>query len=194
MTFCKIFRLYYLLILYFLPVLFVACSDRSSHATSQEMTQEPPAVKMTPVEKFDLLEKIFANSNWLVVDGKDSSYFYCSRLGKTNCKVYGYTIAGGDSTQTIVTEIKAAGDSIIAEWPQHPLASYLTMVDTVQALWKDKNDSVYIFRKVDDRGLQVKYPGKANLYIEKTITISSFLVRSKYDYKHGTRLAFENAR
>ena len=38
--------------------------------------------KKAALKEFDALEKIFNNDNYLIVEGKDSSYTYFSRLNK----------------------------------------------------------------------------------------------------------------
>jgi hypothetical protein len=178
-----------------LVIFFISCGDSNNNTTNGETNTAPvpgnEKERDLKLNRFDLLENIFQNNNWLLTNGNDSSYFYCSRLGKTYFKTYQYKIVKGDSVNTTITEMKLASDTIAWLLPQNLMPVYLNNISVTEVVWADKtNLNFYTFQKTDSNNIHIKYPDGSIKNMVKTITLSSFLVRSKYDYLHGTRLAF----
>jgi hypothetical protein len=174
-------------------ILSVSCGNNQNQSTSKQ--KETPAT-VTPVKdsglaKFDLLENIFQNDNWLLINGRDSSFLYCSRLGKAYVKTYHFSMFKGDSINTVITSMQLSGDTITWRLPMDTITLQLKTVTASELIWTGKTGlDIYIFEKTDSNHINIKYPGGSTKKLLKTPTLSSFLVRSKYDYLHGTRLAF----
>jgi hypothetical protein len=181
-----------------LMVIFLAsCNNNNSSTNTEEESTITKAAIVTEKDiksgRFDLLENLFQNENWLVINNNDSSYLYCSRIGRAYFKTYHYKIIKGDSVNTVVTEIKLSADTITWQLPQQSTPVYLNHITSSEAVWADKgNLNFYNFHRVDSNHLYIKYPDGSFKNLAKTITLSAFLVRSKYDYLHGTGLAFDN--
>lgn len=187
-------RLENLFLITVLAILSVGCGNNSAN---NEQNVSAPVPRTSPpkdlrLQRFDLLEKIFQNENWLVVNGNDSSYLYCSRLGEKYFKTYEYKMLKGDSVQTIVSEIKLAADTIAWRISETQAPVYLNKISDAEAVWADyKNLNFFVFHQIDSNHIRLQLSNGESRTLAKTITLSSFLVKSKYDYLHGTRLAFE---
>jgi thioredoxin-related protein len=186
------------LLILLLIIVFASCGNNSNSSSTDETintTPPPPPPQNLKPERFDYLENIFQNENWLMVSGSDSSYFYCSRLGKSYFKIYRYRIYKGDSVNTKITEIKSAADTIVWQALRDSMAIYLSSATPKQAVWANKtNNQFYIFNKVDSNNIHVTYPDGSAENMVKMQTLSAFLVRSRYDYLHGTKLVFNPAK
>ncbi len=146
------------------------------------------------VNDFNLLESVFDNQNYLVVDGKDSSYWYFSRLNNRLIKTYYYKIQKGDSARVETGMMQSdSANSIVWEWKNNKLK--LTGVGRGQASWTSVgSDSVVVsFLKLDQDHIRLQSADSKELVLQKISPLSLFLVRSRYDYQHGTRLAFDTA-
>ncbi|MFT3932919.1 MAG: hypothetical protein QM726_04825 [Chitinophagaceae bacterium] len=180
----------YVAIMVLLVNFFASCENAVSNSSLSKDEK-----KQSPKEKLDSLEKMFGSDNWLAVDGKDSSYFYFSRLSANNFKTYSYRMLKGDSTASVVTEITISGDSILWKLPGKDKQLLLKQVTGNEAVWNEINTvNSYSFSKIDSSKLLMKYSAGNSIELVKTITLSAFLVRSKYDYKNGTHLAFDNSK
>lgn len=174
----------------------VSCSNNNSSLTSNEEIVRSNVAKDSLQTRFNIAENIFQNDNWLLIDGKDSSYLYCSRLSKTFVKTYHFNMFKGDSVNTIITSIQLLGDTIL--W--HPPMDTILLLRLKDAkknklIWADKTGvNIYSFEKSDSNHIVIKYPGRSSRNLVKTPTLSSFLVRSKYDYLHGTKFAFDTTK
>ena len=144
---------------------------------------EQPA-KMTPSEQFDQLEKIFATENWRVVQGTDTNYLYASRLGDLHFNVYGFRIEAGDSAKTLQTTIRFERDSI--RWDWLPGGMVLQQADSSEANWLLQDQAVVSFRKINADSIQVTGPSGQPAILTRTLPLATFLVRSHYDFLHGT--------
>ena len=144
---------------------------------------------------FNSLETVFTNDNWLVIDGKDSSYFYVSRLNSFLIKTYTYKIVKGDSAQvehgTMLPESNQ-NNNIIWHWKGKDL--HLDMAVSSRAKWIDSaaQKSSFEFVRLDKDQISITYPSEKKITIHKTLPFSLFLIRSRYDYLHGTKYAFDN--
>ena len=148
-------------------------------------------VSLATVAQFDTLENLFQNDNWLVIKGSDSSYVYASRLGKTIFRTYHFRMVKGDSVNTVITQIQFKGDTLGWQWPPDTAAQYLTSTAAGKLIWADgTGKQKYVFEKISRDHIKLLYPDGKYAELIKTPALSSFLIRSKYDYQHGTRLAF----
>ena len=129
-----------------------------------------PDVKM----QFDDLEKVFDTGNWRVMGAKDTSYLFFSREGERLFKVYSYVIKDGDSVSSKITIIEAKAGKII--WGNNELIS----TTDKESVWKN-ND---YYKKRDSLHIDATHA-----VLLRTLPISTFLVRSKYDHLHGTHTA-----
>ena len=174
----------------------IFCLSCGNNQQGQPVVVKPaePAVATISQEKsalFDTLENLFQNDNWLLIKGNDSSYVYASRLGKSIFKTYHFRMAKGDSVNTVITQIQYKGDTLSWQWPPDTAVQYLTSTTAGKLIWADANGQhKYIFEKMKGDRMKLFYPDGRTAELIKTPALSSFLVRSKYDYLHGTKLAF----
>jgi hypothetical protein len=173
----------------------ISCGNNNQTDTNNPLPVPADIPKNLKLERFDQLEKIFQNENWLMLNGKDSSYLYCSRLGQRNFKTYQYKMSKGDSVSSVITEIRLSSDTITWQLPVNLTPVYLNKISANEIVWADnKNLDFYVFQKIDSDHIQLKFPNGELRNLLKTITLSSFLVRSKYDYLHGTKIAFDKTK
>ena len=68
------------------------------------------------------------------------------------------------------------------------------MAASAKAVWtlSGNDSSKYVFQKIDDNQISLEMPDGKKLLMQKTHQISLFLVRSRYDYVNGTKLAFDS--
>jgi len=174
----------------------VSCGNNSNHQKTvvQDSATNATYVQPRDLQPFDSIEKLFQNDNWLVMDGKDSSYLYCSRLGKAYVKTYYYKMYKGDSVNTMVDAMQYSGNAITWHLLQDTAGMQLTNYTADSLYWKaTDSDYGYYFIKTDNHHIVLKCPGGKIKNLVKTPALSSFLVRSKYDYLHGTKLAFSDS-
>lgn len=71
----------------------------------------------------------------------------------------------------------------------------LTLISSSESAnnWKSNSldSSTFAFKKINKKDFQLVDPQNSKTRFSQTITFSSFLVRSFYDYQHGTRYAFD---
>jgi len=81
-----------------------------------------------------------------------------------------------------------ANNQIVWNWNDRGL----TLVSATEFTnsWSNGNQKVE-FNKMDDANLVLNINATEKFQLTKTITLSSFLVRSYYDFQHGTKLAFD---
>ena len=169
---------------------FVSCNNEPKQEEKKPAAQ---AIEV-PVYKLDLLEKIFTNDNWMKKDETDTSYYYFSRIGPV-INVHHYRINKGDSVDTRLSVIKFSNDSLI--WFINDTTHFmLTAINETQAKWNRMNkssDSSFIeFDKTDDKHIALRLSDNKEFLLIKTPALSTFLVRSRYDYLHGTDYAFSD--
>ncbi len=144
-------------------------------------------------KKLDNLEALFGNENYLIVDEKDSTYLYFTRLGKNAFYTHCYHLKNGDSTSLSIDTIQIDTTGKI-NWNWRNKQLTLENCDENKALWQSKTDASYKvdFSKNINNSLSLITMNK-ELKMLKTLPISLFLVRSQYDYKHKTQLAFDTS-
>jgi hypothetical protein len=146
--------------------------------------------KNAAIKQIDALEKLFDNQNYLRIEGKDSSYIYFSRLGKTNFYTHSYIMQKGDSANVTIDAIQVNASNKV-QWHWQGKQLVLASTTDFSSTWIADTKDTVLFQKIDDNTLQLVANGKKNS-LHKTPTLSMFLVRSYYDYTHGTHLAFDN--
>lgn len=174
----------------------IFCLSCGSYQQDPAVQVKPAVAAAVPVSlateaQFDTLENMFQNDNWLVIKGGDSSYVYASRLGKTVFRIYHFRMIKGDSVNTFVTQIQYKGDTLGWQWPPDTATQYFTGSAASKLIWADSTGKhKYVFEKINPDHIHLLYPDGKSAELLKTPALSSFLVRSKYDYQHGTKLAF----
>jgi hypothetical protein len=175
---------------------FVACNDEvkqeaeKTDSTKVEASSvQDPAITASLLSQFNGLEKVFDNQNWMIVKDKDTSFLYISRLNKFLAYAYNYKIQKGDSTELRIDTIHVSPDNKIV-WNWNRQHYILTSSTENTNHWEGDNTKVE-FAKMDVSNLVLTLNEKEKIKMSKTITLATFLVRSFYDFQHGTKLAFE---
>jgi hypothetical protein len=146
---------------------------------------EPVKKNNSPKEAFDKIEGLTGNDNWQLIDGVDTAYIYFSRIGN-EINVYRYTINKGDSVNSRMNNIVHQSDSVIWNWENEKLL--LTGVDSNSINWVAMNagKDKYKMVKTDSLHISFVFPNGHTADLKKTLPLSAFLVRQKYDATHGT--------
>ena len=121
-----------------------------------------------------------------MIDGTDTSYIYFSRQTDNSYKITQFKLLKGDSSITDQSNISISGNSVT--WHRDKKLLVLETVNNNKSTWKqdDANEN-FLLSKLNDSTLLIDLPSK-QLTLKKTLPLSSFLVRAKYDYEHGTKL------
>jgi hypothetical protein len=130
------------------------------------------------------LQNIFGTANWQVVSGTDTSYVFFS-LQANNFKVYQYNLFEGDSANTEMGSIIESDGEV--QWKFLNKTLVLDNVRENETTWKDSIKGIYFLTRKTDSLMQMKTPN-GNLQFKKTLPLSTFLVRAKYDYEHESKL------
>ncbi|HEX6181833.1 MAG TPA: hypothetical protein VFZ47_11355 [Chitinophagaceae bacterium] len=157
---------------FLLMAFIVACSDNGK-------TKDPKV-------KFDQLEKVFGTGNWKLASYQDTSYLFFSREGNTDYKIYRYYMVDGDSVNTAIFKIQMQGDTIVMAVIDD-LRQLVSVTDNGSS-WQD-DENLYRFKKIDSSRILLETNGISFDTLQLTLPISTFLVRSKDDFKTGTKNA-----
>ena len=139
---------------------------------------------------FDKIEGITGVANWQLIDGADTSYLYFSRLGDVNTNIYQFKIVKGDSVNTKLNSMTAYNDTVY--WNGDDKRWYLQSANDSVMEWADaglKEKSSYRFTKTDSSHISYQPADRHPAILTKTLPLSAFLIRTKYDYEHGTSFA-----
>lgn len=177
----------------------VACNNNPKDSTeagkSGDTVSKPiakpqdPAVTATLLAQFNSLEKVFDNQNWMRIKDKDTTFLYFSRLNNFFALTHSYRMKKGDSADLRIDTIHVnANNQIVWNWNDKGLV--LGSATEFTNSWSNADQKVE-FNKMDASNLLLNINGTDKYQLSKTITLSSFLVRSFYDYQHGTKLAFD---
>jgi hypothetical protein len=82
----------------------------------------------------------------------------------------------------------SANNKIVWNWNNKHLTLSAATENTNH--WEGDSSKIE-FAKMDASNLVLTINNKEKLKVTKTLPLSTFLVRSFYDYQHGTKLAFE---
>jgi len=141
----------------------------------------------TPKEAFDKIEGITGVANWQLIDGADTSYLYFSRIGDVYINIYQFKIVKGDSADTRLNTIGTNNDTVYWKWENKQW--YLQTANDSVMEWADegyKENSAYSFTKTDSLHIFYRFPDGHLALLTKTLPLTTFLIRVKYDYEHGT--------
>jgi translation initiation factor IF-1 len=171
--------------------LITACGNNPANEEKPvEKAATPP-----PVYKMDMLEKMFNNDNWMKVDGKDTSYYYFSRI-PSEIQIHQYRMIKGDSVITNMSAIRFSNDSLIWRYNDSTYL-FLSAITEKTSEWtridKDPPGSFYMaFEPKGEKHITLFLADKKQFVLTRTPSLSIFLVRSRYDYLHGTNYAFSD--
>lgn len=170
--------------------LFTACNN--NHASNKKASVSTAEIPHSN-NPLDSLEKIFDNDNWMSINRKDTSYYYFSRTEPASMKVINYSMLRGDSVNTVVSAMIGQNNEIT--WQSMGRRLKLVSTGTTSCTWVDlASNAPIVFTKTDSNNIEVLLTGGSQIMkLQKTITLSSFLTRSRYDFKNNTRLAFEGS-
>ncbi len=190
------------IVIFFLLVVFlVACGTSENEKPESTTNIAKPVVspvddlvqRKSALAQFNSLEKLFDNQNYLLTQLKDSSYLYFSRLNNYLIYVHNYKLVKGDSADLTIDTIKLnTKNQLVFNWKGKAL--YLKQTTDYSSDWsiQGTDSTVVQFKKIDQNNLQLLNQEGNKLIMKKTITLSTFLVRSFYDFQHGTKLAFDS--
>lgn len=147
------------------------------------------ALNASLLKQFNSIEKVFDNQNWMMVSGKDTSYLYVSRLSKFFAQVHNFQMQKGDSANLIVDTIMVDGAHKIA-WNWKGKKYILTSSTDYTNNWQSDSSKIS-FKKNDIGTLILEKNASDKITLKKTLPLSTFLIRSFYDYQHGTKMAFD---
>ena len=185
-----------------LVVFFAACNQQSADKKNSEIqarvivdNSKTDSLSMSNnLKAFSDLELFFDNANYQVTKGRDTNYFYFSRSSDLLIKVHQYKIIKGDSAFLKIDSIQLVDGKFI-QWKFAAKTLHLIAHSETSNNWKSKNldSTTFIFNRFNKKDFQLVEANKSKTIFSKTIAFSSFLVRSFYDYKHGTKYAFDTA-
>lgn len=184
----------------FMVCFFSACqsstSDNDEIPKKEDTAQISASIRsnMSFLNDLNAIEGVFGNENWLIVDNKDSSYLYFSRLGNFTFDTYYYKRVHGDSSNVEHRSIQKEKNDLTWTFQGHKLVVAAASIAMVS--WKEAgiDSAKYQFVRINDHAIELSYPNGKKLTLQKTLPFSLFLVRSRYDYAHGTHLAFDSTR
>ena len=157
----------------FLTLIFAACNQTKKNNN-------------IPKDKFDQIESIVGTSNWQMIDGPDTSYIYFSRIGNVYTNVYRYQISKGDSANTQMNNIIHQQDAVIWNWGNDKLLLVAVNNNTIQWEKMGAENAKYIMQKTDSLHMSFMFPDGHKAIMKRTLPLSAFLIRQRYDYTHGT--------
>ncbi len=169
----------------------IACGNNPS---KQEKAADKAATA-PPVYKMDVLEKMFNNDNWMTADDNDTSYYYFSRI-PSEIQIQHYRMIKGDSVMTNLSAIRFSNDSLV--WRYNDSTNlFLSGITEKGSEWtrtdKALPGSFYMaFEQKNEKHITLSFAGKKQFTLTKTLPLSTFLIRSRYDFLHGTRFAFSD--
>lgn len=185
------------IITFFSALFLFACQSPQDKQEETTKNVAPPVQEARSAagmqNDFNALEAVFDNQNYLIADKKDSSYFYFSRLNHSLVRTYAYQLVKGDSAKVQTFEMKPDSiNNICWEWNGRKLK--LTSATRGRIVWTDQqSDSLkYEFLQLDKNRIALTFPDGKKVVLQKILPLSLFLVRSRYDYQHGTNYAFDS--
>jgi hypothetical protein len=184
-------------------VLFITACNNDGTKNGESNAAEQPVIaqvdthqlkvaKERALTQFNSLEKLFDNANYLIAEGKDTNYLYFSRNSDYLIKTHSFKMINGDSSNVRIDSIKLDESNNI-RWNFGEIKLALKNTTDMQSVWSvNGSDSInYLFQKSGYNTIQFVKEGGKKKVLKKTIALSTFLVRSYYDFKHGTKLAFD---
>lgn len=150
--------------------LIISCNS-GSNKTSEENTQA---------------NNFFQTGNWRVINDTDTSFMFFSKQVDSSFKIYEYRMINGDSVETQAHSITREGDNL--KWTLFNKIVYLRNANDTLTEWSTEpgENTSYILAKINDSVMHLQGDNKS-IYFNRTLPISTFLVRAKYDFLHSTR-------
>jgi hypothetical protein len=164
-------------------LLLLACAQQKKESTSNE-------VVLMPVYQMDSIYHLFGNNNWRVIQGRDTSYVYFSRQNDLLIHVYNFKMQQGDSVQSALQKIVCTPKGIF--WEKYLDTFRLISASHKELLWLNNVDTL-VFNVGNNHVLQQHYKSMLST-MQPTINLTDFLIRSHYDYLHGTHYADDTAK
>ena len=159
--------------IFFLTLVFAACNQTVKNNN-------------IPTDKFNQIESIIGTANWQLIDGGDTSYVYFSRIGNGFINGYRYQISKGDSANTRMNNIFHQQDSVFWNWGNEKLLLVSVNDNTIQWEKMSTENAKFTIQKTDSLHLSFVFPDGHKAVMQRTLPLSTFLVRKHYDYAHGT--------
>ena len=184
-----------------LPVWLMACNGSEEQknsgaaeaatvsADTANATEADIRTRVSYLNDYAAIEQLFGNENWMQIDKKDTSFFYFSRLGDFQFTTYVYKLVKGDSSKVEYGKISTEQGKLVWRFHNQPL--YVNSASPARLILNGTDSSRYVFVRQDNDHLQLTYPDKHTVVLTRTLPFSLFLVRSRYDYANGTKLAFD---
>ena len=174
----------------------------SCGTNTDEQIKQPDSAKISEsisnnislINQFNALEQIFSNDNWMIKKQNDTTYFYFSRINNFKVNIYQYHLIKGDSAKVAYTIMEPRANQIIWNFDEHQL--HLESATKHRAVFSAINNDPlkWEFIRIDNNQIQMINPTKKQINWSKISPLSTFLIRSRYDYSHGTQLAFDSSK
>lgn len=181
-------------------VFFYACepspakNDSEAKAGDTLKVAEETRTSMSFLNDYNALEAVFGNENWMLVDNKDTAYYYFSRLNNLDFNTYQYKMVKGDSADVRHDKIKPEKNNLRWNFDGKELSITSATIARIDAAAQSPDSAAkYVFTRLDRNNIGITYPNQKKAILKRTIPFSLFLVRSRYDYTNGTRFAFDTA-
>ncbi|MGC8749951.1 hypothetical protein [Hydrotalea sp.] len=164
-------------------VLLLACAQQKKQPTSNE-------VILMPIYQMDSIFHLFGNNNWRVIKGRDTSYLYFSRQNDLLIHVYDFKMQQGDSVQSALQKIVCTPKGIF--WEKYLDTFRLISASHKEVLWLNNVDTL-VYNVSINHVLQQRNKSILSI-MQPTINLTDFLIRSHYDYLHGTNYANDTSK
>jgi hypothetical protein len=184
---------------FFTFVIFSSCGSASSDTNAETKTADSNKIaeeirtNMSYLNDYNALEAVFGNENWMLVDNKDTAFYYFSRLSQFNFNTYAYKLVKGDSSKVDYGKITPEQNKLVWNFDGKKLFVTSATVARVTASVDGTDSAKYEFTRLNSNSIGITYPDQKKLVLKKTIPFGLFLVRSRYDYSNGTKYAFDTA-
>lgn len=191
-----------LLLLLCTCVLILSCNNNNNNLADQPSTLTKPTVPINPIDdkiqkesalkQFNALEKLLDNQNYRLVKNKDTSYIYFSRVNKFIINIYQYKMIHGDSAQLKLDTIQLnAQNKLIWKWKDTLMELTNATEFAAKFTSATSNNFTIQLNRQTTNTLLLKEGNSEPIQLRQTITLSDFLIKSYYDFQHGTKLANE---
>jgi hypothetical protein len=148
---------------------------KKQHKSPRELSNE-----------MDEIEVIFGTGNWRLVRSHDTSYFFFSRKMPLLYDVYHYSLNNGDTVGTVLHRIEPQDNALL--WTGRDEKLILTNAPGQKLVLHSQKagNEMLEYQKIDASHVLLKHSDKAPDTLTLTVPIAVFLLRSRYDYRHGT--------
>jgi hypothetical protein len=128
------------------------------------------------------LTDFFEPLNWQVSNNGDTFYVFFSPIHDSLVETFEYEIINGDSVNTQHNIIKYLDDTLKWQFNEHLYV--ISQVDSSK-IFLALNNEMHYLNKISD-SLMVLNVLEDSFYFRRTLPISSFLIRKKFDFIKGT--------